>query len=157
VFDRLNSIYVTDDRFRNDFSLYSVDTGGQRRKLAKYILCRLEEDAAGRSCDPETDPGTIEHVLPETPSEDWAAHIPSEIWEAFVYRLGNLTLLESAKNREVGNASYGEKLGAYSGSGYALSRQIPVIAREQWTVDLLEQRQKRLADRAVHIWRASFS
>jgi len=156
VFDRLNSIYVTDEKFRNDFSLFSVDTGGQRRKLAKYVLCRLEEDAAGRSCDPETDPGTIEHVLPETPSEEWAAHIPPEKWEAFVYRLGNLTLLESAKNREVGNASYAEKLGAYAASGYALSRQIPEIAREQWTVDLLEQRQRRLADRAVHIWRAGF-
>jgi hypothetical protein len=65
LFEGLEPIYVNDGKFRNDFALLSVDTGGQRKKLVKYILARLEEDASGRSCDPDTDPATIEHVLPE--------------------------------------------------------------------------------------------
>ena len=78
-------------------------------------------------------------------------------WEAAVYRLGNLTLLESTANRRVGNASFIEKLCAYGQSAYALTRKIPEIAPEQWTLDLLDARQQHLAERAVHLWRADFA
>ena len=157
LFERLESIYVDDAKFRNDFALLSVDTGGQRKKLVKYIFARLEEDVSGRSCDPDTDPATIEHILPENPLDDWSQHFPRERWEAAVYRLGNLTLLESAANRRVGNATFIEKLGAYSQSAYALTREIPEIAPEQWTLELLDARQQRLAERAVPLWRADFA
>lgn len=157
IFERLKPIYVDDARFRNDFALLSVDTGGQRKKLVKYILARLEEDVSGRSCDPDTDPATIEHILPENPLDDWSQPFPREKWEAAVYRLGNLTLLESAANRHVGNATFADKLGAYSQSAYTLTRKIPEIAPEQWTLDLLEARQQRLAERAIHLWRADFA
>jgi len=66
VLDRLKAIYVEDERFKQNFALLTIDTGGQRKKLAKYILARLEQDLSGRACDPDTDPGTIEHILPET-------------------------------------------------------------------------------------------
>jgi hypothetical protein len=46
---------VDDAKFRNAFALLSIDTGGQRKKLCKYIFARLEEDVSGRSCDPDTD------------------------------------------------------------------------------------------------------
>jgi hypothetical protein len=157
VFERLDSIYVDDGKFRQDFSLLVVDTGGQRRKLAKYILARLEQDVAERPCDPDTDPGTIEHILPENPAEAWVEDFPSESWEAYIYRLGNLTLLEAKANRELGPAVYEEKRIAYEQSLYALTRQIPQLAPERWTPELLEARQFALAQRAVHLWRADFA
>ena len=33
--------------------------------LNTRTIAYLEQAAAGRACDPDTDPGTIEHVLPE--------------------------------------------------------------------------------------------
>ena len=66
VFDLVRTIYVPDDKIGQDFALFEIDTK-RRRKLAKYILAKLEEDAASRSCDPSTDPGTIEHILPKNP------------------------------------------------------------------------------------------
>ncbi|MDQ3775391.1 MAG: HNH endonuclease family protein [Pseudomonadota bacterium] len=89
--------------------------------------------------------------------DDWSQHFPRERWEAAVYRLGNLTLLESAANRRVGNATFIEKLSAYSQSAYTLTRKIPEIAPEQWTLELLDARQQHLAKRAVHLWRADFA
>lgn len=157
VFERLKPIYVDDSKFRNDFALLTIDTSGQRKKLAKYILSRLEEDASTRSCDPDTDPATIEHILPENPMDDWEQHFPRQQWEEAVYRLGNMTLLEPAANRQVGNANYDVKLSAYSRSVYVLTRKISEIASEQWTFNLLEERQRRLAERAVHLWRADFA
>jgi len=157
VFERLKGVYVDDTKFDRDFALLSVDTSGQRKKLAKYILARLENDRSGRGCDPETDPATVEHILPENPSDSWTAMFPREQWESSVYRVGNLTLLEAALNRTVGNNEYADKLAAYPQSSYFLSQDVIEMAPEQWTPELLDARQRRLAQRAVHLWRADFA
>lgn len=157
IFERLKDIYVEDGKFEQDFALLTLETAGQRKKLAKYILARFEQDTSGRACDPDTDPATIEHILPENPLDDWSEQFPREHWDAAVYRMGNLTLLESALNRQVGNLSYSGKLTAYGQSAYTLSRQVTEMATEQWTLDLLNERQRRLAKRAVHLWRSDFA
>ena len=157
IFERLQSIYVNDEKMRQDFARLDVGTKGPRRKLAKYILARLEQDAAGRVCDPETDPGTIEHILPENPAETWAEMYPPDKWENGVNRLGNLTLIEAPANKDVGNKAYPDKLAAYAGSTYALTRRIAAMAPEEWTPEFVNVRQIQLAARAVHVWRADFA
>ena len=157
VFRRMGSVYVEDDRFESAFARWTVGSRGGRGRLAKYVLARLEADAGGRAVDPDTDPGTIEHVLPENPAGGRAEAFPPERWEAAIDRLGNLTLLERALNREVGNAAYPAKRAAYASSTYALSREIADLAPDEWTPALLDERQRRLAARAVRLWRADFS
>lgn len=157
VFETLRPIYVDDDRFQQNLALLTLGTSGAGKKLAKYILARLESDRSGRACDPDTDPSTIEHVLPENPSAAWEAMFPERLWETSVYRLGNLTLLEPSLNRRVGNGEYAHKVAAYAESHYVLTRDIADSAPEQWTPELLEARQRRLAGRGVHLWRADFA
>jgi hypothetical protein len=156
VFRHLLPVYVEDARFEQDFAQLEIDTNGQRKKLAKYILGRLEGDKSGRPCDPETDPGSIEHILPENPLDIWNDTFPREHWAGAVDRLGNLTLLEASTNRAVGNGTYEEKVVVYSKSAYALTKEIAAIAPDEWTLALLAKRQKQLASRAVHLWRADF-
>lgn len=156
VFALLKPLYVDDARMKQDFALLVVDTSGRWDKLTRYMLARLESDASGRSCDPDTDPGTVEHILPENPADAWEESFPHGLWEESIYRLGNLTLLDSATNRRLGNAVYSEKLSAYAQSSYTLTRRIPEIAPEQWTPELLAERQRQLAERAAHLWRADF-
>ena len=157
VFMQLRSIYVDDDRFESDFARWTVSTRGQRGRIARYVLARLETDAGERAVDPETDPGTVEHVLPENPAGEWAEVFPPDRWDAAVDRLGNLTLLERALNRDGGNAGYPAKRAAYESSGYALTREVADLAPEEWTPALLEERQRRLAARAVRLWRSDFA
>lgn len=156
VFQTLRPIYVDDRKFEQDFASLVVDTSGQHKRLAKYILCRLEEDMTGRPCDPDTDPATIEHILPENPADVWCAAFPKDKWEGNVYRLGNLALLESGPNRTVGNAEYDQKRDAYAASMYATTKKIAADAPEQWTPELLEARQQLMARRAVHVWRSPY-
>ena len=156
AFDHLKPVYVDDERTRRNFALLVVDTRGQK-KLAKYILARLEQDVAARDCDPDTDPGSIEHILPENPVDAWGETFPADRWESSVYRLGNLTLLECAANRGVGNGVYAGKLDAYRDSGYVLTRQLAEMAPERWTPALMDERQRRLAERAAHVWRSDFA
>ena len=157
VFRHLRPIYVDDDRFESDFARWTVGTRGRRGKIARYVLARLETDAGGRAVDPETDPATVEHVLPENPAGEWAGVFPPERWEAAVDRLGNLTLLERTRNRNVGSAAYPAKRDAYESSAYAITREIAGLAPDEWSQALLEERQRRLAARAVRLWRADFA
>lgn len=157
VFQRLSRIYVPDDTFRQNFSLLELDTRGQRKKLIKSILTRLENHVSSRSIDFETDPGTIEHILPENPGQEWEQSFPPDRWDQSIHRLGNLTLLEASRNRAIGRSAYADKMTAYTDSAYQLTREIPVVAPEEWTPALLDARQQRMAARATHVWRLSFS
>ena len=157
VFDRIRPVYVDDQKMQQDFSRLEFDTRGSHKKRAKYVLARLEADLSGRACDPDTDPGTIEHILPENPADIWEEIYPPGRWEDDVYRLGNLTLLEGKANRMIGNKAYADKLDAYAESKYALTARIPEIAPEEWTPALVDARQNWLAERAVKLWRSDFS
>lgn len=156
VFEIIRNIYVDDRKFEQDFAALVVATSGQHKRIAKYILCRLESDASDRLCDPDTDPATIEHILPENPADTWADMFPHDKWEANVYRLGNLALLETGLNRDVGNGEFATKRAAYSRSQYHTTRKIADDAPEQWTPELLEARQQAMARRAVHLWRVAY-
>lgn len=157
VFALLESIYGNDEKMRQDFSTLQLRTSGQRKRVVRYILAKLEAEASGRDVDPDTDRGTIEHILPENPGAEWEKAFPSDDQEAHRYRIGNVTLLERRLNRDIGNAPYSRKLEAYRESKYALTREIAETAPEEWTPEHLEKRQRRLAERAVQIWRSDFA
>ena len=89
--------------------------------------------------------------------EAWGETFVPERWKVSMYRLGNLTLLEAAANRTVGNAAYADKCAAYNKSSYVLTKRIPEIAPEQWTPELVDERQRQLAARAVHLWKSDFA
>jgi len=157
VFLLLREVYVEDGKFESDFAQYGIATSGIRKKLAKYILSRLEADASNRAVDHDTDPATIEHILPENPTEVWEGGFSHDRWESTIYRIGNLTLLEPSANRRVGNADYTTKLIEYRQSAYAITRDLANLAPADWTAPLLEARQRCLAARAVHVWRSDFA
>lgn len=149
VFEVLRSIYIEDAQFRQNFADLTI----VGKRLVKYVLARLEADASGKACDPQTDPGTIEHILPARATAEWEGAIPQHRWQLAVNRIGNLTLLEAGINRKIGNASYAKKVIEYGQSGYVLNRQVSEFAPEEWTWALLNKRQGQMAKRATHLWR----
>ena len=152
VFDRLRSVYVPDDKFAQDFSLLSISTKGQKKKLVRYILCKLEKDAS--HLDVNEDSFSIEHILPESPTDAWRQNFTEPQLEEMPYRLGNLTLLEPSLNRQIGNKFYPKKQEIYQNSIYQLTQN---ILAEEWTPNTLANRQKYLAQQAVHIWKSDFA
>ena len=157
VFDFLRSVYVPDEKMRQDFERLEIPTRGVGRRRVKYVLAQLETAISGHAVDADTDPGTIEHVLPENPGDVWNESYPEDKWESGVYRIGNLTLLKASVNRDVGNGDYAGKCAAYGESVYALAREIPEMAPERWTPELVAERQRRLAKTAARVWRSDFA
>jgi hypothetical protein len=156
VFELLRDIYVPDEKFARDFEMKEIGSAGQRKKLAKYILCRLETDLPGVQHDYELDTGSIEHILPENPSSDWLPCFAEERQKDFIDRIGNLTLLEASLNRQIGNMPLAEKLPFYAHSSYGQTRSIAASGLQEWTPANLAERQMRMARRAIHVWRADF-
>jgi hypothetical protein len=156
VFAQLRSVYVDDEKFVRDFSHKEMDTTGRRKKVVKYLLCELETDASGTRHDWENDPGTIEHILPENPSAQWDEAFNPDRQKDFIYRLGNLVLLEPSINRHCQNRSFEDKKPFYGQSRYVLANGLGQEDQVDWSPSTLALRQERLAKQAAHVWRADF-
>ncbi len=153
IFQALKRVYISDDIFINDFSYKTIKTNSGKR-LIRYILFTLEFNVSSHNYDFDDDLATIEHILPENPSEIWESVFPYKEWESNVYRLGNYTLLEQKINREIKNKSYIEKQSFYQNSQYQITQD---IQSAQWNRDSLQLRQENMAKMATLAWRVNDS
>jgi uncharacterized protein with ParB-like and HNH nuclease domain len=151
VFDHLRPIYVSDEKFLQDFSLLSISTKGQKKKLVRYILCKLETDAS--NIEVNEDSFSIEHILPESPSDEWMQCFNDAQRDEMIYRIGNLTPLEPHLNRQIGNERYAVKRTVYQQSVYTSTKD---VLAEEWNSNTIATRQRYMAQRATHIWRSDF-
>ncbi len=152
IANEVKALYTTDKDFKNDFSTTAISTK-RAKKLVRYILFEIENHLSQTDTDYEDSPATIEHILPENGSDEWVVNFPVSIQEAFVYRLGNYTLLEDDKNRECGTKNFDQKKLIYHTSQYQLSKQ---IVASEWTPNTLDNRQVRLSDYASASWRLPY-
>ena len=151
AFAKLKPVYVDDEQFQQGVGTFSVR--GNRNDLTRYILCKLETLQSGKVEDFRSSAATVEHILPENPASEWDADFNHEIQGAYIYRLGNLTLLEREKNRQVGNAPFSEKLNAYQTSRYKLTNTISAAV---WNQTSVAERQRTLARWAGGIWKIDY-
>lgn len=101
------------------------------------------------------DDATIEHVMPQTLTDDWRNMLasdrePDKIHNLLIDTIGNLTL--TAYNPELSNLNFEEKKKIYASSHYSLNEYFagcPI-----WTVEQIEDRAGELWERARDIWPA---
>lgn len=151
ILESLRPVYPTDQTFRAAFAETEIRTKQPRnRRIVRYILCKLEHNVSGREYDMDADFFNIEHVLPQNPSDQW--DFTDLEAEASIYRLGNMTLLNAAANRDIGHENFEVKKPALAQSEFAITSS---IAQEyaEWTLDSVAHRQAALARRAVGVWR----
>jgi hypothetical protein len=145
----LADITPSDDEFRAQFAVLSIDPRGSRKRWLRYLMGELEAAAGGQTINFELGDVTMEHILPENPGPEWETFSPEDRLRDTT-RLGNLTPLEHSLNAGLGAAGYDRKRAVYRKSKYALTRRI--VAKE-WTPATLRSRQEALANLAVGVWR----
>ena len=152
IINALLKVYPSDDQFKNLFINKELKTTNTRnKKIVRYILSKIEKHLSNKELDFESDSYGIEHILPENPSIGWN-YIPESKQEDLIYRIGNMTLLETSYNKKIGNKEYKEKRIVYSNSNYAITTTIPQYY-EIWDEKKIVSRQTKLAESAVTIWR----
>lgn len=127
-----------------------------RAAQKKLILLWLEQSYGSKE---QVEPGklTIEHVLPQTLSEDvrheFAKGLPKDAdvayeHERIVHTLGNITL--TGYNSELSNKPYSEKHGMYRDSALQLNKAI--AKEDRWTTQEILARGAQLAEKIIELW-----
>jgi len=127
--------------------------------VRKYVLLRLDELLAKQ-------PGvtyehkliTVEHVLPQNPKagSSWEADFSEDERTFWTHRLGNLVLLNRAKNSEAQNFDFTKKKANYFTSAHGtavFALTTHVLSQDSWTPDVVEERQSKLLDILHHVWK----
>src|SRR5262249_42061374 len=101
--------YPKDVEFRKALVENSLYGSGDRQAKIRFILERIERHLGGKE-HPKLETVSVEHVMPQTLTGDWRAHL-GEDWETahalWLHTLGNLTL--TGYNSEMSNGDFSAK------------------------------------------------
>ena len=149
---KMENYVPVDAEFQTAFETARVS----RPRLARYYLRALEKTAKGEReaefvPNEEVQDVTLDHILPLSPGHEW--NIGDEEAEAVQKLLGNMVLIRSSENRDLGNKSFSKKRETYAASGYFTTQM--VAEEKKWGRDQVKRRQAWLAGLAVKTWHTS--
>ena len=119
----------------------------------KYLLLKLENHERKEAV--HVGKPSIEHVMPQHPTEEWKADLGEdwrEVHEKYLHTIGNLTL--TAYNPELSNSTFKKKQeipGGFRVSPLYLNRSL--AQAERWNENAILKRAKLLSEKALNIWR----
>jgi hypothetical protein len=118
--------------------------------VTRYILREYDKFLGNDGVNYED--AEIEHVLPQTPIQQWFEDFTSEQHENLVGLIGNLTLLSPRMNSSLSNNAYVMKREEYlAESRYRSTREL-ASSNETWKPESIAQRGERVADWAIQRW-----
>ncbi|CAA6801547.1 MAG: RloF [uncultured Campylobacterales bacterium] len=156
ILNSIKDLYISDDDFKNSFEGKSFNTNNSsHKKQARYTLYKIEGQLQnGNKYDYASDLGTIEHILPENLTEEWEQIFSEDEHIRNIYKIGNFTLLEPNKNRDIADKVFCEKEKVYHTSKYAMTKSIEA---SEWNISGLKHRQSKLASIACGIWKIQYN
>ncbi|GAA7421345.1 hypothetical protein MM0352_11260 [Helicobacter pylori] len=150
-----NQRFPNDDEFKDRF--ITIDFYNLKEK--KCFFERLEEGLENEDFDTKepvnTEECTIEHIMPQTLTEEWERDLGEnfqEIHNKYLHTIGNLTL--TGYNQEYGNKSFQEKQGmekkGFENSPLRLNQGLRDL--KSFGEEKIKKRANDLADLALKIW-----
>lgn len=156
ILNSIKDLYISDDDFKNSFEGKTFNTNNSNhKKQARYTLYKIEGQVQnGAKYNYTSDAGTIEHILPENLTEEWETIFSEDEHIRNIYKIGNFTILEANKNRDIADKNFDIKQEMYITSKYAITN---TIEASEWNISALKQRQSKLATIACGIWKIQYS
>jgi hypothetical protein len=157
----LKTLTLTDDQKREFIAALDGDIYRRLPKARMALMLRLEALVSDGSKRQAFHHVSLEHVLPQTPSEgsDWLKWFPGEEErDEWTHRLANLVPLHVRKNSAARNFAFDKKKDEYfvgkgRASPFVLTQE--VRSESDWTPNLLAERQKRLVGVLEQHWNLS--
>ena len=137
--------FPEDGEFRASLSRY-VNTG-----YAKALLYKLEYKEV-KNIEVDIRKVTVEHLMPQTLSDDWKAYLGGEqkaslIYNTYINNIGNLALLSQPLNSKNSNDIWDNKKTNIKNSQFVLTNTIPMDCK--WNDDAIKNRSAKIADLAI--------
>jgi hypothetical protein len=149
----LSSIIVDDTEFKSSFKEKVFPYNSRNAKVIKYILGKIEHFKGATQVVRFNDESvSIEHIYPQNPTDEWG--LDESKMQRYVFRLGNICLLEKRLNRDIQNAVFSDKLAVYQKSSYYYARKIATDYTE-WSDNAIIKLQSEMANAAISIWKVS--
>ena len=148
----MSNVIPSDSEFEREFLIKDVYNLRTRNYLRNYMLPKLENHE--RKEPIRVEDYTIEHVMPQTLSEEWQSELGEswrEMHEKYLHTIGNLTL--TGYNSELSNNTFIDKQlieGGFLDSPLRLNRSLAKV--EQWNETAIVDRAEMLAEKARKIW-----
>ena len=105
-----------------------------------------------------------EHIMPQTLSEEWCDYLKEktgknledikELWNQYLNRVGNLTIMKGAWNVGNSNRLFNSKTDDYSNSEFLATRKLAEYS--EWTFSEIESRSREMAKKSIEIWKWDF-
>ena len=154
-----NKLYLTDEEKQEFKLLLDGNVYQLVSPRRNYLILRMDSmisDGAA-TYKLQKDSLTIEHVLPQTIKDgsQWSSWWDVDNHKLWVHRLANLVPLNRRRNSSASNLEFKDKKEKYfkgnnNVSSYALTTQ--VLDTEEWTPDIVAQRQDNLLSRLYKEW-----
>lgn len=142
--------YPKDVEFRKALVENGLYGSGDRQPKIRFILERIERHLAGKE-PPKLETVSVEHVLPQTLTDDWRTYLGDD-WEAahalWLHTLGNLTL--TGYNSEMSNDDFSVKRRRLIGGTLHLNKMFAGF--ESWRVPDIIARAEMLVEPVLSIW-----
>ena len=143
--------YPKDAEFRSrliDTKLYGPS---DRLSKTRFLLECIDRSFGHKEAVDYEDKLTIEHVMPQSLTEDWKTHLGDQ-WEVthelLLHTLGNLTLTKY--NSELSNTNFFAKQAMLAQSHFSMNDYFATVST--WKEEDIEVRAEKLADITVQIW-----
>lgn len=150
IIARIEKQMIDDNAFKNIFRDYATTT----RQYIRYIFIAIHEYLS-----PNTEINRdyknvhIEHIMPRD-IKLWE-NITAKEHEQYLWRLGNLALLDVKLNTSIANKPFEEKKNKYLSSQIKPNDELSKY--NKWGVNEIRDRQNRLTDLAMKIWNKSIN
>ncbi len=127
-------------------------------RVLALLLLRLDRLMSDASASYLHEVVSVEHVMPQQPApgSQWSTWVADKaLHQHWVHRLGNLALLSRKKNSSASNRDFAWKKNSYFSKGgtcaFALTTQ--VLQHQDWTVEVMQQRQDSMLKTLETHWR----
>jgi len=140
--------FPKEDEFMSNF----LEKDIYNMRVRNYILDKLENYEHKEKIN--VDEYTIEHIMPQTLTNEWKKELGEnweEVYDKYLHGLGNLTL--TGYNSEYSNASFKEKRDMKKGfkeSHLMLNKDLATL--ETWNKKEIEKRARKLIETSKEIW-----
>jgi uncharacterized protein with ParB-like and HNH nuclease domain len=150
-----------------EFSLALKNRSFKDTKLQAYALRNLNFAITGSEVTTNKKNVSVEHIAPQKPEDkEWYSRVApkessdpdskSKIYDDFIYKWGNITILEQKLNSSVQNNVWAiKKSGTGKFKGYehsTIKTTAELFSIENWTSDVIDQRTEWFAAAALKIW-----